>query len=198
MKLIFASGNAYKLSEIRSRLKGICEVIPMFDLGFNEDIPETAATLEENAALKARFIFKKFALPCFADDSGLEVRALEGRPGVYSARYAGENCTAGDNVLKLLKEMHHVKDRTALFRTVFHLCTEGCERSVEGAIQGRISIVSRGESGFGYDPIFIPDGHTRTFAEMSLEEKNSISHRALATEKLVHVLRSLNVVSKHL
>lgn len=164
------------------------EIRSLTDLGFSGDIPEPFDTLEENAFAKANHIHRKFNVDCFADDTGLEVDALGGGPGVYSARYAGEGCTFEDNVRKLLKEMQGVKERKARFRTVVCLIINEQTHYFEGRVEGRIIDRPVGSDGFGYDPIFIPDGYFMTFAQMPLEEKNRISHRARAVDKLMAYL----------
>ncbi|MDP4290088.1 MAG: non-canonical purine NTP diphosphatase [Bacteroidota bacterium] len=189
--LVFATNNKHKLKEL-SRLTGNkFHLLSLKDLNCNDDIPETADTLEGNAALKARYIWEKFGKNCFADDTGLEVEALNGRPGVYSARYAGEEQNAELNVSKVLEEMIDRKNRSARFRTVFCLIIEGREYFFEGIVNGNLISERRGNEGFGYDPIFIPDGFDQTFAQMPLALKNKISHRGQATEKLLHFLKSL-------
>lgn len=191
MSIVFASGNRHKLEEIRQKLPDHLDIISMRDLGFDGDIEEPGETLEENARIKAAFIHDRYRVDCFADDTGLEVEALDGAPGVYSARYAGEGCSFADNVQKLLREMTGKSNRKARFRTVIHLILEGKEYVFDGVVNGSITSEAHGTDGFGYDPVFMPDGYDRTFAEMSLEEKNRISHRALAVEKLSSFLHSL-------
>lgn len=191
MKLVIASNNTHKLQEISEIIGGRYELVGLNDIGCFEDIPETGSTLEINALQKSNFIYSKYQLSCFADDTGLEVDALNGAPGVYSARYAGEERLASKNVEKLLLSMKGVKNRDAQFRTVISLILEGIEYQFEGVVRGTISEVIRGENGFGYDPIFIPCGYTQSFAEMSDKLKNSISHRALAVTKLVDFLNTI-------
>ena len=183
-KIIFATNNAHKLEEVREILKDKYEVVSLAEIGFNEDIPETADTLEGNALIKAEFINKKYGFSCFADDTGLEVEALNGAPGVFSARYAGEQHDSVANMQKLLTEMHTILDRKARFRTVVTLIENGEVYYFEGEIKGQITTEPRGKTGFGYDPIFMPDGYDKTFAELGSVEKNTISHRALAVKKL--------------
>lgn len=187
-KFVFATNNAHKLEEVTVILKDKIELLSMNDINCHVDIPETAETLEGNALLKARYIFNNYQLDCFADDTGLEVEALNGGPGVYSARYAGDAHNAEANMKKLLKNLEGVENRKAQFRTVFALIIDGKEHLFEGVVKGEITKARHGSSGFGYDPIFIPDGYTQTFAEMGNELKNKISHRAVATEKLCKFL----------
>jgi XTP/dITP diphosphohydrolase len=193
MKLIFATNNKHKLAEVGAILGSGIELVTPASLGITEDIEETADTLEGNALSKARYLFERTGLPTFADDTGLEVAALNGAPGVYSARYAAinGNATAGDthnfeaNNRLLIKNLTGAVDRSAHFRTVIALIlVDGSEHLFEGRVDGRIIDSYRGNGGFGYDPIFIPDGHDTTFAEMSATQKNSVSHRARAVEKL--------------
>lgn len=184
-KLVFATNNPHKLEEIRSILKDRAEVLGLEDIGCNTDIPESGETLEENAAIKARFVRSNYGLDCFADDTGLEVEVLDGRPGVRSARYAGEESNPDNNIRKLLTEMDGKQNRKARFRTVICLIEDGSEHYFEGIVQGRIIEERTGSGGFGYDPVFVPDGYAMTFAEMPLSEKNAISHRGRATEKLI-------------
>lgn len=188
MKLIFASHNKNKVKEVAAILPKHIELIGLHDLNYNEDIAETGATLEENALIKAKHIYEKFKIDCFADDSGLEVEALNNEPGVFSARYAGNEKNDVANMDKLLANLASQTNKKARFRTVISLVLDGNEYSFEGFISGQIINEKRGAKGFGYDPIFIPDGHTKTFAELSAEEKNQISHRAIATKKLIHFL----------
>lgn len=189
MKICFASNNAKKLDEISYKLRNTgLEIISPAEAGITEDIPETGDTLQANALQKARYVFDKTGLFCFADDTGLLVNALNGAPGVYSARYAGEQRSAEDNMNKLLRELHGSADRSACFKTVIALIHPTGEYLFEGEIRGTISEEKRGEKGFGYDPIFVPEGYTQTFAEMPAEVKNTISHRALAVDKLIAFL----------
>lgn len=187
-KLVFATNNAHKLSEVRAILAPQYEIISLAELNCFDDIPETADTLEGNALLKAQYIFDKFQVNCFADDTGLEVDALNGAPGVYSARYAGEDNNAKNNMEKLLSNLGDNSNRTAHFRTVITLIEEGEVRYFEGQIDGKIAYEPSGSAGFGYDPVFIPDGYTQSFAELGAVEKNKISHRALAVQELVAYL----------
>lgn len=187
-RLIFATNNIHKLHEIKSILKGLYTVEGLHDIGFDEEIAETSHTLEGNAILKARYIQERFQTDCFADDTGLEIDALGGKPGVHSARYAGIECLSESNIRKVLNELDGVEDRKARFRTVIALIKDGREFLFEGIINGKIISEKRGDGGFGYDPIFVPEGENRTFAEMPLEEKNLISHRGLAIKKLTDFL----------
>lgn len=189
-KFVFATNNAHKLQEVTAILGERVELLSMKDINCQTDIPETAHTLEGNALLKARFIFENYRMDCFADDTGLEVEALNGAPGVYSARYAGDAHNSEANMKKLLRDMEGVENRKARFRTVFALIVDGKEHLFEGIVKGEIIKTRRGTSGFGYDPIFIPEGYTQTFAEMGNDLKNKISHRALATNKLCRFLMS--------
>lgn len=193
MKLVFATQNLNKLQEIRQLVPAGIEVLSLHDLDFSGEIEETGATLEENALLKARLIYEKFGINCFADDTGLEVEALGGAPGVYSARYAGKKQDANRNMDKLLAELADKSDRRAAFKTVIALRAGGKEYLFEGAVHGTIAQEKRGTAGFGYDPVFMPDGHSKTFAEMSAAEKNSISHRARAVNKLVDFLKQADL-----
>jgi XTP/dITP diphosphohydrolase len=186
-KLIFATHNPNKLAEIKSAVNSF-EVVGLKEMGVVENIPETGITLEENALIKSQYIYEKTGLACFADDTGLEVDALDGRPGVYSARYAGEHATAEENMQKLLSEMEGQKNRNAHFRTVISLILNGEEYSFEGKVVGEILQYKTGVEGFGYDPIFKPIGFEQSFAQMTLEQKNEISHRGVAVKKLIHFL----------
>ncbi len=188
-KLVFATNNAHKLAEVRAILEPEFKIISLAELNCNDDIPETADTLEGNALLKAQYIYEKFGFDCFADDTGLEVEALNGEPGVYSARYAGEENISTNNMHKVLTLLGDNKNRTACFRTVISLIESGKVSYFEGKIDGKIALEPRGDSGFGYDPIFIPKNHVSSFAQLSAEEKNKISHRALAVKKLVQHLK---------
>ena len=189
-QLVFATNNAHKLDEVRKILGEKFNVLSLREIGCNDDIAETAETFEGNALIKARYIHDKYGYDCFADDSGLEIDALGGAPGVYSARYAGEAHDSEKNMAKVLGQLQGVENRAARFRTVIALILDGREHLFEGEIAGRIIEERRGAGGFGYDPIFIPDGEIRTFAEMSDAQKNGISHRAPAVAKLVAFLES--------
>ena len=189
-KLVFATNNAHKLDEISSILGEKVELLSLKDIHCHVDIPETADTLEGNAMLKAEYIYKNYGLDCFADDTGLEVEALNGAPGVYSARYAGgEGHDSEANMKKLLAELSGETNRKAQFRTAICLIEGGTEHLFEGIVKGRIIEEKRGGSGFGYDPVFVPEDYDETFAEMGNEEKNKISHRARAVQKLCEYLR---------
>ncbi len=189
-KLVFATNNKHKLEEIRSILQGRVEILSLSDINCTDEIEETADTLEGNALIKARHIYDKYGLYCFADDTGLEVDALGGRPGVYSARYAGEGCSFEDNVNKMLGELHGVPEpRTAKFRTVIALIDEHGTHLFEGSVKGEILTEAEGSAGFGYDPIFRPHGYRHSFAVLGDEVKNKISHRAKATEQLAEYLK---------
>ncbi len=191
MKLVFASNNPNKLKEIRQVLGDKFEIISLKDIGCEEDIAETADTLEGNASIKSHFVYEKYGYDCFADDTGLEITALNGAPGVYSARYAGTNVSYQDNVKKALSEMENKSNRHAMFRTVISLLTGGKEVLFEGKVEGEITTEQLGKKDFGYDPIFRPTGYTETFAQMSADLKNSISHRGLALQKLETHLKAL-------
>ena len=190
-KLVFATNNAHKLEEVAAILGDQVELLSLNDIGCQTDIPETAEPLEGNALLKSSYIYKNYHLDCFADDTGLEVEALNGAPGVYSARYAGgEGHDAQANMLKLLHELEGKENRKAQFRTAISLILDGKEYLFEGVIKGEIIKEKRGDSGFGYDPVFMPEGYDRTFAELGNDIKNQISHRALAVQKLCEFLQS--------
>ena len=190
-KLVFATNNAHKLEEIAAILGDKVELLSLNDIDCHTDIPETAETLEGNALLKSSFIYRNYQLDCFADDTGLEVEALNGAPGVYSARYAeGEGHDAQANMRKLLHELEGKENRKAQFRTAISLILDGEEHLFEGIVGGVLLTVPRGTNGFGYDPIFVPDGYAETFAEMSDEAKNAISHRGRAVAKLAAFLNS--------
>ena len=190
-KLVFATNNAHKLEEVAAILGDQVELLSLNDIGCQADIPETAETLEGNALLKSSYIYKNYHLDCFADDTGLEVETLNGAPGVYSARYAGgEGHDAQANMLKLLHERDGKENRKAQFRTAISLILDGKEYLFEGVIKGEIIKEKRGDSGFGYDPVFMPEGYDRTFAELGNDIKNQISHRALAVQKLCEFLQS--------
>ncbi|MBR6775451.1 MAG: non-canonical purine NTP diphosphatase [Bacteroidales bacterium] len=186
--LVFATHNAHKLEEIRAILKEY-NILGLNDINCHTDIIEDASTLEGNAIIKANFVTNNYNINCFADDTGLEVEALDGAPGVYSARYAGENCSYQDNVIKLLDALKNIENRKARFRTVIALNLDGRQYTFEGIVNGIITKEQHGEKGFGYDPIFLPDGYDLTFAEMPLEIKNKISHRGIATQKLIEFLK---------
>lgn len=191
MKLVFATGNSHKVKEVRKLLPASVELLSLSDLDFTDDLPETANTFEGNALQKARYIYDKLGVNCIADDSGIEVFVLGGRPGVFSARYAGPDCNSHDNVKKLLTEMKGETNRKARFRTIIASIIDGEEKTFEGIVNGEITTDIRGMEGFGYDPVFIPEGYNNTFAEMSPEQKNMISHRAMAIQKLTLYLKQL-------
>jgi XTP/dITP diphosphohydrolase len=188
-KLVFATNNAHKLSEVRAILEPAFSIVSLADLNCTEDIAETADTLDGNALLKAKYIHDKFGLDCFADDTGLEVDALNGEPGVYSARYAGDNHDSQRNMGKVLSLLGNNPNRKARFRTVIALIQGGKTMCFEGKIEGHITLQPRGDNGFGYDPIFVADDYLVTFAQLSADEKNQISHRALVVQKLVDYLQ---------
>ena len=188
-EIIFSTHNSHKLEEVRQMLSGIMKVTGLNELGLTEDIPENATTLEGNARLKMNFLYDKFGKNCFADDTGLEVEALGGNPGVYSARYAGEPADSERNIDLLLKNLENTTNRKARFRTVIALKLNGEEYLFEGIVEGEILRERQGEKGFGYDSVFRPEGLDRSFAEMSSEEKHQISHRGRAVRKLVEFLK---------
>ena len=185
---VFATNNAHKLEEVRDMVGRKIEILSMTDVGCHDDIPETADTLQGNALQKARYLYERYHVDCFADDTGLEVRALDGQPGILTARYAGGHNDSEANMRKLLSEMEGLTDRRARFRTVFALIVSGKEHLFEGIVRGTITTARRGTGGFGYDPVFVPDGYTQTFAEMGSARKNQISHRAEAVRKLCRFL----------
>lgn len=187
-EIVFASNNAHKLEEARAILKDKVTVLSLNDIDCHDEIPETADTLEGNALIKARWVKDKYGYDCFADDTGLMVEALGDAPGVYSARYAGEHCSPSDNIEKLLKELAGEKNRKARFATVVALILGNDEYLFEGEVKGHISEIKSGTDGFGYDPVFIPENSAVSFAEMSAEAKNSISHRGRAMSKLADFL----------
>lgn len=188
MKIVFATNNQHKLSEVKAVAGDKFEIVTLREVGITEDIPETGATLDENASQKAHYVYERTGLDCFADDTGLEVEALNGAPGVRSARYATDGHDFAANNRKLLCELEGKDNRRARFRTVISLIRGGVEQQVEGIVTGAIATEEAGCGGFGYDPLFIPDGHSVTFAEMTPEEKNSISHRGRAVAALKEVL----------
>lgn len=188
-KFVFATNNVHKLKEVRAILGNKIELLSLKDIDCYDDIPETADTLEGNALQKVHYIYDRYGVDCFADDTGLEVEALGGAPGVYSARYAGsEGHNSEANMRKLLTELEGVENRKAQFRTAFAVIINGKEHLFEGIIKGEIIKTRKGNSGFGYDPIFVPEGYNETFAELGDEIKNKISHRAIATQKLCRFL----------
>ncbi|MBO5665497.1 MAG: non-canonical purine NTP diphosphatase [Bacteroidaceae bacterium] len=189
MKLVFATNNRHKLDEVRAIVGDKVEVLSLNDIGCHDDIPETADTLQGNALIKARYIHEKFGVDCFADDTGLEVEALDGAPGVFSARYAGEECDSEANMQKLLQNLTGKSNRNAQFRTVIALIIKGEEKLFNGIVKGTITEEKKGDSGFGYDPVFVPEGFSESFAQMSGDMKNSISHRYRATLELSNYLK---------
>lgn len=189
-QLVFATNNPHKLEEIRAIAGRKFQILSLSDIGCHDDIPETADTLEGNALIKARWVKEKYGYDCFADDTGLMVRALGGAPGVFSARYAGPQCNPTDNVRKLLSGMEGIEDRTAAFETVIALILGGKEFLFRGKAEGRIALAPDGAGGFGYDPIFIPDETGVSFASMTAEDKNRISHRGRATASLLEFLQN--------
>lgn len=191
MRICFATNNNNKLREIKDKLGEAYEIISLFDLGHLEELSETGNTLEDNSLEKAKFIYEKYQVDCFADDTGLLVEALDGEPGVNSARYAGPGKSSDDNMKLLLDKMKDQQNRNAKFITVITLILDGITRRFFGEINGVISKERAGHSGFGYDPIFIPNGWQKTFAEVDLKEKNKISHRSIAVEKLVDFLSQI-------
>ncbi len=190
IKLVFATNNKNKLAEIRQILPATIHLLSLDDIGFSGEIPEDYETLEENAFQKAQYIFDRYKIPCFADDTGLEVEVLNGAPGVYSARYAGPACNAEDNMNKLLSEMRGKQNRSGSFKTVIAYVSSSEKQSFLGSAKGVILEGKSGGDGFGYDPIFLPEGRNLSFAEMSSEEKNSISHRGKAVQKFVEYIIS--------
>jgi XTP/dITP diphosphohydrolase len=192
-EIVFATHNQNKIKEIQAQLIESYKLIGLTALGIHEDIPETADTFEGNALLKAQYVWENCKLSCFADDSGLEVEALGGAPGVYSARYAGLQKSDNDNINLLLQNLGDSPNLNAQFHTVIALILNGEAHYFEGIIKGKITKERRGNNGFGYDPIFIPDGYDCTFAEMNLAEKNTISHRAQAVRKLIHFLNTTKI-----
>ena len=189
MKLVIATNNQHKLVEIQEKLSGVCDIVTLAQINCFDDIPEDGDTFEANALQKALYVKEKYGVDCFADDSGLEVEALDNRPGVYSARYSGEEKSSEKNMDKLLMELDGIENRKARFRTVVALVIGNEKHVFEGVVNGTILTERHGDGGFGYDPLFRPDGYDCTFAEMSLEEKNKISHRAQAMDKLCKFLR---------
>ena len=194
-QLVFATNNLHKIEEVTAKLGGSIDLKTLNDIGCYDEIIENGSTFSENASIKSHFIFEKYGLDCFGDDSGLEVEALQGEPGVFSARYAGKHGDHSANMDKLLTNLEHLENRRARFITVISLICKGTEYFFEGTVSGHIRLERSGNGGFGYDPIFEPEGFDRTFAEMSLEEKNKLSHRARAVEKLVAFLQQ-NTIPK--
>ena len=191
MKLVFATNNKHKLQEIKHLLGNTIELLSLNDIGCMEDIPENQPTIEGNAAEKSFYVYNKYGYNCFADDTGLEIEALDGEPGVYSARYAGEEKSSDKNIELVLLKLNKIKKRKARFKTVISLVIDGRETQFEGIVDGEILEERRGATGFGYDPVFKPIESSLSFAEMSLDEKNKISHRGRATQKLIDYLTHL-------
>jgi XTP/dITP diphosphohydrolase len=193
MKLVFASNNKNKIQEIQALVPKTIQIVSLEEIGCTEDIPETADTIEGNAILKANYVTEKYGYNCFADDTGLEVEILNGAPGVYSARYAGEQKDANDNMDKLLSELEDKSNRKANFKTVIALNLNGKQNLFTGIINGKIIEEKIGTNGFGYDPIFVADGYEKTFAELTMEEKSTISHRGIAVKELILFLQKQNL-----
>ena len=193
MKLVFASNNKNKIQEIQQLVPNTIQILSLEEIGCTEDIPETADTIEENAILKANYVTEKYGYDCFADDTGLEVESLNGAPGVYSARYAGEQKDANDNMDKLLSELKGKSNRKANFKTVIALNLNGKQNLFTGIINGKIIEEKIGTNGFGYDPIFVAEGYKKTFAELTMEEKSTISHRGIAVKELILFLQKQNL-----
>lgn len=193
MKLVFATNNKHKLQELQTILGESFSLLSLKDIGCEEDIPEEQTTLEGNASQKALYVFKKYGYSCFADDTGLEIESLNGEPGVFSARYAGPSKNSEENMQKVLNKLSKINNRKARFRTVISLVMNGKEQQFEGIVDGEILNEKRGNAGFGYDPVFLPKGFRQSFAEMSIEEKNKISHRGRAVEKLVQYLKTMEL-----
>jgi len=191
MKLVFATHNKHKLEELQKLLGSGFELLSLQDIGCDEDLSEDQKTLRGNALQKAMYVYEHYHFPCFADDTGLEVDALDGAPGVYSARYAGEAKDPEANMEKVLVQLDKINNRKARFKTVIALILDGREEFFEGVVEGEIIRDKRGTNGFGYDPVFVPAGYKKTFAEMTLADKNSISHRGIAVKKLVDYLKTL-------
>ncbi|MBN8692182.1 MAG: non-canonical purine NTP diphosphatase [Bacteroidetes bacterium] len=192
MELVFVTANAHKAAEVQKVVSTAIKIVSLKDINCNDDIEETATTFQGNALLKAKHVYNKYNKNCFADDSGLEVEALNNEPGVFSARYAGVPKSDEKNTAKLLKNLEGIENRKARFRTVIALILDGKEYLFEGIIEGTIAQQPIGTNGFGYDPVFIPAGYTKTFAQMTAEEKNQISHRAIAVSKMNEFLKAQN------
>jgi XTP/dITP diphosphohydrolase len=195
MEIVFATHNNHKLHELVKLMPDNIKLLSLHDIGQYDEIPEDGDTLNHNASLKAWHVYNKYGKNCFADDTGLEVEALNNEPGVYSARYAGEEKDASKNMAKLLQNLNGHSNRKARFRTIISLIVDGTEHQFEGCVEGSITLNTSGNKGFGYDPIFLPDGYDKTFAQLSLDEKNKISHRAKAVEKLLNYLNTQNINS---
>lgn len=188
MKIVFASNNKNKINEISQQLPKTIEVVSLADIGCTEDIPETGQTIESNASIKANYVTEKYGLPCFADDTGLEIEAMDGEPGVFSARYAGEDKNDNKNMALVLAKLDQESNRKARFKTVIALNINNEKHLFTGIVNGNITQEKIGTNGFGYDPIFVPEGFAETFAQMTIEQKNEISHRGKAVEQLVKYL----------
>ncbi|MBX2958865.1 MAG: non-canonical purine NTP diphosphatase [Flavobacteriales bacterium] len=189
MKLVFATNNKNKIKEIKHLLNNSLEILSLEDIQCFEDIPETSDTIEGNAIQKAQYVYENYGYNCFADDTGLEIEALNGEPGIYSARYAGEEKNPEMNMNKVLDKLKNVSNRNARFKTVIALIVDGKTTCFEGIVEGEITHTKSGSEGFGYDPIFMPKGYNKTYSEMSLDIKNTMSHRAIATKKLIAFLK---------
>ena len=190
MEIVFATNNEHKLRELQQILRNKVKLLSLSDINCFEDIPETSPTIEENSMQKADYVRDKYKTDCFADDTGLEIEALNGRPGVYSARYAGDEKDMDKNIEKILFELENLNNKNARFKTVISLILNGEKHQFEGIVNGKIIEDKKGESGFGYDPVFVPKGYDITFAEMDTELKNKISHRGIAVQKLVEFLNN--------
>ncbi len=190
-ELVFATNNKHKLEEVVKATSGKFKILSLKDINCNEEIPETAETLEGNASQKSHYIYEKYGYNCFGDDTGLEIDALGGKPGVYSARYAGPGHDHEKNIDKILSELKGISNRKARFRTVVSLIIDGKETLFEGIVNGKILTERHGKAGFGYDPVFMPDGYNKSFAEMDINKKNEISHRGRAVKKLLNYLNSI-------
>jgi XTP/dITP diphosphohydrolase len=190
MKIVFATNNPNKIAEVKALLPLGIELLSLEDINCKEELPENSDTLEDNAAQKAFYVYDNYGYNCFADDTGLEIDSLDGRPGVYSARYAGPECKAEDNIQKVLQEMKAEDNRDASFRTIISLIIDGIEFQFEGQVEGQIIPEKWGDQGFGYDPIFLPDGFEQSFAQMSIDQKGQISHRGLAVQQLMNFLKN--------
>lgn len=195
MKIIFASHNQNKVKEIQNLLGDEIQLLSLTEIGLEEDIPETADTIEGNSLLKAKYIWEKYQMTCFADDTGLEIEALNGEPGVFSARYAGDRKNDDANIDKVLSKLSGHENRNARFKTVITLINEGQEFQFTGIVNGEIGSEKIGQNGFGYDPIFVPEKQGKTFAEMTLNEKNLFSHRARAFQQLVNFITEYKVIN---
>ncbi len=191
LKLVFATNNKNKIKEIKHLIGNSIELLNLEGIGCFEEIPETADTIEDNAIQKAQYVYEKYGHNCFADDTGLEIEALNGEPGVYSARYAGDQKNPEDNMNKVLEKLKEKSNRKAQFKTVIALIIDGKLTCFEGIVKGEITREKSGMEGFGYDPIFKPNDYDKTFSEMDLDEKNMISHRAIATKKLIQFLKTI-------